>query len=341
MKAEKHFTLAELAEFLCADVQGDSTIVIHRLATLQEAGRGALTFLSNPAYEKFLSGTEASAVLLSPEMAEKYEGNALVMKDPYLGYARVSRLFEPEPVEYVVHPTAWVDETAVVSPEASIGPQVTIEAGASVAAGARIGAGSVIGRNSIIGKDTVLNPNVTICHGVVVGDRCILHSGAVLGSDGFGFAHDGQSWVKIAQLGGVVVGDDVEIGANSAIDRGALADTMIGHGVIIDNHVHIAHNVVIGDKTAIAGCTGISGSTKIGRNCIIAGGCGIAGHLEVTDGVHLAGMAMVTKSILKPGQYSSGSVGCMPVREWRKNTVRFRQLDDMARRLKELEKKLD
>ena len=341
MKVEKHFTLAELAGFLDADIQGDSTVVIHRLATLQEAGEGELTFLSNPAYGKFLSGTKASAVLLSPEMAEKYAGNALVVKNPYLEYAHVSRLFEPELVEEcLVHPTAWIDETAVVSPEASIGPQVTIDAGVSVAAGARIGAGSVIARNSIIGKDTILNPNVTICHGVIVGDRCILHSGAVLGSDGFGFAHDGQGWIKIAQLGGVVVGDDVEIGANSTIDRGALMDTVIGNGVIIDNQVHIAHNVVIGDRTAIAGCTGISGSARIGQNCTIGGGCGIAGHLEITDDVHLAAMALVTGSIRKPGQYSSGTVGFMPVRTWRKSTVHFRRLDDMAKRLRELEKRL-
>ena len=343
MKVEKHFTLAELAEFLDADIQGDSTVVIHRLATLQEAGEGELTFLFNPAYGKFLSDTKASAVLLSPEMAEKYAGyagNTLVVKNPYLKYARVSRLFEPELVdECLVHPTAWIDETAVVSPEASIGPQVTIDAGVSVAAGARIGAGSVIARNSIIGKDTLLNPNVTICHGVIVGDRCILHSGAVLGSDGFGFAHDGQGWVKIAQLGGVVVGDDVEIGANSTIDRGALMDTVIGNGVIIDNQVHIAHNVVIGDRTAIAGCTGISGSARIGQNCTIGGGCGITGHLEITDDVHLAAMALVTGSIRKPGQYSSGTVGCMPVRTWRKSTVHFRRLDDMAKRLRELEKR--
>lgn len=340
-KPEKHFTLAELAEFICADVQGNDDVVIHRLAKLERAGKGSLSFLSNPIYTKYLLTTEASAVILSPKIAQTYDGNALVSNNPYLAYARVSRLFERVPVTHDVHPTAWIHGSAVVSPEASIGPHTTIEAGASIAAGVTIGAGSVIGCHSIIGKDTVVHSNVTIYHGVMVGDRCILHSGAVLGADGFGFVPDeSQGWVKIAQLAGVVVGDDVDIGANVSIDRGALTDTVIGNGVIIDNQVHIGHNVVIGEKTAIAGCTAIAGSTRIGRHCTIGGGSGIAGHLNIVDGVHLAGMAAVTKSITNPGYYSTGTVGCMPVKEWRKSTVRFRQLDDIARRLKQLEKTL-
>ncbi|MCK5894759.1 MAG: UDP-3-O-(3-hydroxymyristoyl)glucosamine N-acyltransferase [Endozoicomonadaceae bacterium] len=341
-ESEKHFTLAELTAFVGADVQGDGDIVIHRLATLEEAGKGSLSFLSNPIYTKLLLTTKASALILSPEIAQTYEGNALVIHNPYLAYARISRLFEWTLATCDVHPTAWIHESAVVSPDVRIGPHVTIEAGAVIAAGATIAAGSVIGHHSVIGKDTIIHSNVTIYHGVLVGDRCILHSGAVLGSDGFGFAHDeSQGWVKIAQLAGVVVGDDVDIGANVSIDRGALVDTVIGNGVIIDNQVHIAHNVVIGEKTAIAGCSAISGSTRIGRHCTIGGGSCIAGHLNIVDGVHLGGMAAVTNSITEPGHYSSGTVGCMPVKMWRKSTVRFRQLDDIARRLKKLEKTLD
>ena len=343
MKSVKQYSLAELADVLQSELQvevkGDASCMISGISTLQDAVPGTLSFLANPAYARYLADTRAAAVLLSPEAAADYTGNALVMKNPYLGFAIASRLFERGDGEQVgIHPAATVDETAEVAETAWVGPGAVVEAGAQVHAGARILANTVVGRDCIVGEDTILKANVTLCHGVAVGKRCIIHNGAVLGADGFGFANDAGKWVKIAQLGGVVVGDDVEIGANTTIDRGALDNTIIHDGVKLDNLIQIAHNVEIGRNTAIAGCTGISGSTKIGSGCTIAGGVGIAGHLEIVDGVHIAGMAMVTKSITEKGVWSSGSVGCMPVKEWRRNTVRFRQLDDMAKRIRSLEK---
>ncbi|MTI14253.1 UDP-3-O-(3-hydroxymyristoyl)glucosamine N-acyltransferase [Sansalvadorimonas verongulae] len=343
IKSVKQYTLAELADVLRyelqVDVKGDASCVISGISTLQDAVPGTLSFLANPAYAKYLADTKADAVLLTPEVAADYSGNALVMKNPYLGFARLSRLFERGDGEQVgVHADASVDESAVIAQTAWIGPGAVIEAGAHVEAGARVLANTVVGRDCVVGEGTILKANVTLCHGVTIGKRCIIHNGAVLGADGFGFANDAGSWVKIAQLGGVIVGDDVEIGANTTIDRGALDNTIIHDGVKLDNLVQIAHNVEIGRNTAIAACTGISGSTKIGSGCTIAGGSGIAGHLDIADGVHIAGMAMVTKSITDKGVWSSGGIGCMPVKEWRRNTVRFRQLDDMAKRIRRLEK---
>ncbi|WP_281647942.1 UDP-3-O-(3-hydroxymyristoyl)glucosamine N-acyltransferase [Parendozoicomonas sp. Alg238-R29] len=341
MKSVKQYSLAELAEFLQVEVKGDASCVVSGISTLQDSVSGTLSFLANPAYEKYLAGTKAAAVLLSPEMAEGFAGNALVMKNPYLGFAKVSRLFERGDGEQVgIHATAFVDQTAEVAETAWIGPGAVIESGVRVEAGVRVLANTVVGSDCIIGEGTILKANVTLCHGVTVGKRVIIHNGAVVGADGFGFANQSGKWVKIAQLGGVVIGDDVEIGANTTIDRGALDNTIIHDGVKLDNLIQIAHNVEIGCNTAIAGCTGISGSTKIGSGCTIAGGVGIAGHLSIADGVHVAGMAMISKSITESGTvWSSGSVGTMPVKDWRRSTVRFRQLDEMAKRIRALEKK--
>ena len=342
MTSVKQYTLSELADFLQVEVQGDGECAVHGLSTLQDAEPGTLSFLANPAYEKYLANNRASAVILSPKIAQGYGGNALVMSNPYLGFARVSRLFEVGDGEQTgIHPSAFVADTAVIDPSAWVGPGVVVEDGAEIQARARILGSCFIGRDSRVGVDTVLKANVTLCHGVTVGARGIIHSGAVLGSDGFGFAHAAGEWAKIAQLGGVVIGDDVEVGANTVIDRGALGDTVIHDGVKLDNLIQIAHNVEIGRNTAIAANVGISGSTKVGSGCTIAGGSGVAGHLIIVDNVHIAGMAMITKSITKAGAWSSGGVGTMPVKEWRKNTVRFRQLDDMARRLRSLEKALE
>ncbi|MCL6271998.1 UDP-3-O-(3-hydroxymyristoyl)glucosamine N-acyltransferase [Sansalvadorimonas sp. 2012CJ34-2] len=343
MKSVKQYTLAEVAEHIQAEVRGDSDCVISGLAALQEAEEGSLSFLANPAYEKYLSESSASAIILSPAVAENFSGNALVMKNPYLGFARASRLFEASDGERVgVHPSATVDESAFVAETAWIGPGVVVEAGAEIAAGVRILGSCFVGRDSRIGEKSILKGNVTIYHGVTVGWECIIHSGAVIGSDGFGFANNFDEWVKIAQLGGVVIGNKVEVGANTVIDRGALDNTVIHDGVKLDNLIQIAHNVEIGKNTAIAGCVGISGSTKIGSGCTIAGGTGIAGHLTIADNVHIAGMAMITKSISESGTaWSSGCVGTLPIKDWRRNTVRFRQLDDMAKRIKALEKQLE
>jgi UDP-3-O-[3-hydroxymyristoyl] glucosamine N-acyltransferase len=334
------FTLGQLAERLGATLRGAADKPISGLATLQEAGPGQLSFLANPQYRKYLADCQAGAVLLTAADAEGYEGDALIVANPYLAYAEISHLFDRKPqVAVGVHPTASIAADAQVDASASIGAFVVVESGAQIGAGVSLGAHCVVGARSVIGEGGWLAPRVTLYHDVRIGKRVVIQSGAVIGGEGFGFANEKGVWQKIAQIGGVLIGDDVEIGANTTIDRGALADTLIGNGVKLDNQIMIAHNVQIGDNTAMAGCAGISGSTKIGKNCMIAGGVGMVGHIEVCDGVFVTGMTMVTRSITEPGAYSSGTA-MQPAAEWRKSAARIRQLDDMARRLKELEKQL-
>lgn len=334
------FSLGELAERLGATLCGDANKQISGLATLQDASSHELTFLANPQYRKYLAQTEAGAVLLKAVDAENYPGNALVVPDPYLAYAGLSHLFDRKPlVPAGIHPSAVVADDAVVDPSASIGPCAVIESGARIGANVTIGAHCVVGARSVIGEGGWLAPRVTLYHDVTIGKRVVIQSGAVIGGEGFGFANQKGVWQKIAQIGGVTIGDDVEIGANTTVDRGALADTLIGNGVKLDNQIMIAHNVQVGDHTAMAACVGISGSTKIGRHCMIAGGVGMTGHIEVCDNVYITGMTMVTRSITEPGAYSSGTAA-QPAAEWRKSAARFRQLDEMARRLQQLEKRL-
>ncbi len=334
------FSLGQLAERLGAVLRGSPDILIHGLAALQDAGPDQLSFLANAQYRKHLAGSRAAAVLLNATDAEGYAGAALVVANPYLAYAQLSHLFDRKPQAAVgVHPTALVAADAQVDASASIGAYAVIESGAQVAAGVTVGAHCVVGARSAIGEGGWLAPRVTLYHDVRIGKRVVIQSGAVIGGEGFGFANEKGVWQKIAQIGGVSIGDDVEIGANTTIDRGALADTLIGNGVKLDNQIMIAHNVQIGDNTAMAGCVGISGSTKIGKNCMIAGGVGMVGHIEVCDGVFVTGMTMVTRSITEPGSYSSGTA-MQPAAEWRKSAARIRQLDDMARRLQQLEKQL-
>jgi UDP-3-O-[3-hydroxymyristoyl] glucosamine N-acyltransferase len=334
------YTLGQLAERLGATLCGSADKVVSGLATLQEAGPDQLSFLANAQYRKFLAGCQAGAILLTAADAEGYAGNALVVGNPYLAYAELSHLFDRKPKAMPgVHPTAVVAEDALVHASASIGAHAVIESGAQIAAGVTIGAQCVVGARSVIGEGGWLAPRVTLYHDVRIGKRVVIQSGAVIGGEGFGFANEKGVWRKIAQIGGVSIGDDVEIGANTTVDRGALSDTLIGNGVKLDNQIMIAHNVQIGDNTAIAGCAGISGSTKIGKNCMIAGGVGMVGHIEVCDNVFVTGMTMVTRSITEPGSYSSGTA-MQPTAEWRKSAARIRQLDDMARRLQQLEKQL-
>lgn len=334
------YTLGQLAERLGATLRGAEDQPISGLATLQEAGPEQLSFLANAQYRKFLSGCQAGAVLLTAADAEGYAGNALVVANPYLAYAELSHLFDRKPRALPgVHPTAVVAADAQIDVSASIGAYAVIESGAQIAAGVTVGAQCVIGARSLIGEGGWLAPRVTLYHDVRIGKRVVIQSGAVIGGEGFGFANEKGVWQKIAQIGGVTIGDDVEIGANTTVDRGALSDTLIGNGVKLDNQIMIAHNVEIGDNTAMAGCAGISGSTKIGKNCMIAGGVGMVGHIEVCDNVFVTGMTMVTRSITEPGSYSSGTA-MQPAAEWRKSAARIRQLDDMARRLQQLEKQL-
>jgi len=331
-------TLGHLAEFLGATLRGPADKEITGLATLQEAGPGQVSFLANPQYRKFLATSHAAAVLLKPADAEGYAGDALLIADPYLAYARISHLFDPKPKAAAgIHPTAIVAQDAVVDASASVGPYVVIESGARIAAGVTLGAHCFIGARSVIGEGGWLAPRVTLYHDVRIGQRVVIQSGAVLGGEGFGFANEKGVWQKIAQIGGVTIGDDVEIGVNTAIDRGAMDDTRIGNGVKLDNQIQIAHNVQVGDHTAMAACVGISGSAKIGKHCMLAGGVGLVGHIEICDGVFITGMTMVTRSITEPGSYSSGTA-MQPAAEWRKSAARIRHLDDMSRRLQQLEK---
>ena len=331
-------TLGALAEFLSAELVGDETCLISGIATLAEAQSSQLSFLANNHYLKFLTTTQAGAVILHPDVAADFHGNKLLHPKPYLAYAKLTALFADKPrVAEGVHPSAVVSDRADIHADASIGPHCVVEAGASIAAGAQLGAGSFVGENSQIGQNTVLCANVSIYHGVTVGAECLIHSQVVIGSDGFGFAPDGKGWVKIHQLGGVVIGDRVELGAGTTVDRGALDDTCLSDGVIVDNQVQIAHNVRIGANTAIAAGCAIAGSAIIGSGCTIAGMVGIVGHLTIVDGVHVTAKTLVTKSISKAGSYSSGT----PMDEsanWRKNAVRYGQLNTLAARVKSLEK---
>lgn len=334
-------TLGQLAEALGATLKGPEALQITGLATLQEAGPGQLSFLANPQYRKYLDNSQAAAVLLKAADAEGFAGNALIVADPYLAYARISHLFDPKPkAEAGIHPSAVVAEDAQVDASASIGPFVVIESGARIGANVSIGAHCVIGARSVVGERGWLAPRVTLYHDVTIGKRVVIQSGAVIGGEGFGFANEKGVWRKIAQIGGVTIGDDVEIGVNTAVDRGALSDTRIADGVKLDNQIQIAHNVQIGEHTAMAACVGISGSTRIGKHCTIAGGVGMVGHIDVCDNVFVSGMTMVTRSITEPGAYSSGTA-MQPLADWRKSAARIRQLDDMSKRLQQLEKRVD
>jgi len=332
------YTLGELAELLEVELRGDPSLSVDGLATLKSAVPGKVSFLSNPRYVSQLAVCKASAVIIDPELASACHTAQLVSSSPYLTYARASQLFlMDESADAGIHPSAIVHPSVVLGRNVTIGHHVVVEAHAEIGEGSMIGAGSYIGARSTIGKHSRLFPNVTVYHDVRIGDRAIVHSSVVVGADGFGFAFDGRQSIKIAQLGGVQIGDDVEIGAGSTIDRGALDDTVIGNGVKIDNQVQIAHNCVVGDHTIICGCSAIAGSTTIGRYCTIGGAVGIIGHLQIADKVMISAMSLVSQSIPESGIYSSGT-GLLESKEWKRNIVRFRQLDDMAKRLRELEK---
>lgn len=319
---------------------GDGSRPVHGVATLATAGPEELSFLGNRRYRAQLRDTRAAAVLLTEDDVAECPVDAIVVPDPYLAYARVADRFDPrDGGETGISPAAAVDETAGIAPSASVGPGSVIGPGVRIGADARIGPGCVLEPGVAVGEGSRLVANVCLYRGTSLGRRCLVHAGAVVGSDGFGFANEGGRWVKVPQLGGVRVGDDVEIGANTTIDRGAIEDTVIEDGVKLDNQIQIAHNVRVGAHTAMAGCVGVAGSTVIGSGCAIGGGVGILGHLNITDGVTVTAMSLVTRSITEPGVYSSGT----PLERndrWHRNFVRFKQLDDMARRLKALEREL-
>jgi UDP-3-O-[3-hydroxymyristoyl] glucosamine N-acyltransferase len=331
-----NITLGELAVRFGCTLRGDPDARVAHVATLEGADSLSVTFLANPRYRGFLAQTRAGAVVLQPKFAADCPVAALIAANPYAAYARIAALLHPlSAVSAGVHASAVVDAQASISPTASIGAHAVIEAGVVVGERALVGPGCVLMRNARIDADTRLIANVTLCHGVTLGERCLVHPGAVIGADGFGLAPDQGEWVKVPQIGSVRIGSDVEIGANTTIDRGAIEDTVIGDGVKLDNLIQIAHNVRIGAHTAMAGASGIAGSTTIGQRCMIGGQVGIAGHLTICDDVVLTGKSFVSGSIHKPGYYSSG----LPIDEtahFRKNAARFYRLDEMAREVRRL-----
>lgn len=326
-------TLAELAHEFGLSLVGDPATLITGVATLATAGPGQLAFLANPKYRGQLAGTGAAAVVLSADAVESSPVPALIARNPYASFARIAARFEPRPERPAgIHPSAVVDASAEIDPSAHVGPFVVIGARSRIGAAAVIGAHSAIGEDCVVGPGCHLVARVTLVTRVRLGARVLIHPGAVLGADGFGLAMDQGAWLKVPQLGGVIVGDDCEIGANTTIDRGALGDTVLEEDVRLDNQIQIAHNVHIGAHTAMAGCSAVAGSARIGRYCLIGGAAGVLGHLEICDRVTITAMSLVSHSIREPGEYSSGTP-LMDNRAWRKSAVRFKQLDELARSL--------
>ena len=333
---EFSFTLAEIAAQLGGDVLGDAQTRIVRVAALASAGEGDIAFLSNPKFRDQLASCKASAVILRADAAADFSGARIVTANPYAYYARLATLLNPYESGFSgVHPSAALESPVPAS--AAIGPHVSIGKGVRLGEGVVINAGCVIGDGAAIGDGAVLYPRVTVYHHCQIGQRCIIHAGAVIGADGFGFAPDGQDWVKIPQIGRVLIGNDVEIGANTTIDRGALDDTIIEDGCKLDNLVHIGHNCVIGRNSAIAGCVGIAGSTVFGEHCIVGGAGMISGHLNIVAGTTISGGSTLMKSIAKPGVYTS----VFPIdthEEWLRNASHLRRLSKLADRIADLEK---
>ncbi|MCI2243506.1 UDP-3-O-(3-hydroxymyristoyl)glucosamine N-acyltransferase [Xanthomonas sp. PPL568] len=327
------YTADEIAERFGLQVHGDGSVAVRGVATLAHAGPGQLSFLANPRYRAQLADSTAAVVVLRADDAEAAPGAALIARDPYVAFAKIAALFDVAPARPPgIHPSASIDPSAQVAPSAHIGAFVSIGARSVVGDGCVIGPGCVIGEDCQVGAGSELIARVTLVTRVRLGQRVRVHPGAVLGADGFGLAMDAGRWIKVPQLGGVSIGDDCEIGANTCVDRGALEDTTLEEDVRLDNLVQVAHNVHIGAHSAIAGCTGIAGSAKIGRYVMLGGAVGVVGHLEICDRVVVTGKSVVRNSIHEPGEYSSGTP-LTDNRTWRKNAARFKQLDALARRI--------
>jgi UDP-3-O-[3-hydroxymyristoyl] glucosamine N-acyltransferase len=328
--------LGDLAERFGLELLGERDTTIRGVATLAGAGAGDLGFLANSRYRAQLATTQASAVIVASADTAGIETSRtalLVAEQPYVSFARVAALFADDAAGTPgIHPSAVISADADIAEGVSIGPFCVIESGSRVEAGAVLGPHCTVGTDCVVGAQSRLGANVTLVRRVRLGQRVLIHSGAVLGADGFGLAFDRDHWIKVPQLGGVRIGDDCEIGANTTIDRGALEDTVLEEDVRLDNQIQIAHNVVIGAHTAIAGCAAIAGSTRVGRYCLIGGAAGIIGHLTIADRVTITAMSLVTHSIRAAGEYSSGT----PIQEsrlWRRNAARFKHLDKLARQL--------
>jgi UDP-3-O-[3-hydroxymyristoyl] glucosamine N-acyltransferase len=332
--------LADLAVRYGCELHGDPDTEIFAVGTLEEAGAGAITFLANPGYRKFLAETKASAVILSEDMAAECPVACLIAADPYLSYALIAAELHPAPdLKVGVHPAAVVSDTAVIPASCEVAAGAVIADGVTLGERVYVGPNCVIGENSVIGDDSRLAANVSVYQACQIGNRCVLHSAVVIGADGFGIAKSDQGWVKVPQVGAVVLGDDVEIGAGTTIDCGAIGNTVIGNGVKLDNLVMIGHNVRVGDHTAMAGQSGVSGSTTIGARCVIAGKVGVAGHLEIVDDVYVLAGTGVSNDIKQAGMYAS-TLTAEPVAKWRRIAARLKNLDQLAKRLVALEKRV-
>ncbi len=333
--------LAELAAKFDCELRGSADVIVDSVGTLASAGSSAIAFLANTHYRSQLASTTAGAVILGPECAEACPVPVLINSNPYATYARIAAYLHPANApEPGVHSSAVVASDAVIADSAQVGANVVVESGAVLGQSVIVGPGCVIGSHARIGDSTVLKARAIVHDRVTIGRRCIVHSGAVIGGDGFGFALDEAGWLKVPQLGSVVVGDDVSIGANTAIDRGTIENTLIGDGVILDNLIQIGHNVQIGAHTAMAALCGISGSTTIGQRCLIAGAVVMVGHISLCDDVIVNFHSTVTRSLTVPGTYSS-TVPADEASRWRRNAARVRNLDDLARRQNRMEKRLE
>ena len=333
-------TLAQLANRLSLEYEGDGETLVDHIASLENAGPGGLSFLADRRYRKYLAETRASVVVVDPELAGETRIPILLAPNPHLAFARAAVIVAPRRKEPEgIHPTAWVDPDAVLGKNVAIGAHAFVGRGSRIGDHVQVGPGCVVGEEVEIGEGCHLVSRVTVWDRCTIGRRCLLQPGAVIGGDGFGYANDGGRWEQVPQLGIVRLGDDVDVGANTTVDRGAIGETILENGVKLDNLVQIGHNVQIGEHTIVAACTGIAGSTRIGKHCAIGGAVGIAGHLTIADGVQMTGMTQVTKSLKQPGVYSSGT-GVEPSSQWRRNASRFHQLDEITKRLRELEKQM-
>jgi UDP-3-O-[3-hydroxymyristoyl] glucosamine N-acyltransferase len=332
------FTLLELAQRVGARLEGDGAVVVRRVTTLERGGDDAIAFLANPKYRAQLASTTAAAVIVAPADAPRTTRPRLVSERPYATYAKVAALLHPAGrPRGGIHPSAVIDPSATVAADAAVGPHVTIGPSASIGAGAALGPGCVVGAGASIGDGATLYPNVVVYAECVIGPRTSVHAGAVIGADGFGMAEEDGAWLRIPQVGRVVIGADCEIGANTTIDRGAIDDTVIGDDVKLDNQIQVAHNCTIGRHTAIAGCVGIAGSTRIGANCKIGGAAMISGHLSIPDGTVVSAGTFVASTLPAAGVWT-GVFPTMPFRDWQRNAARLRRLDELADRVRAIER---
>ena len=332
--------LSEIVARLGGELIGNPDVAVRRVASLQSAGPGEISFLAQGKYRGQLRDTRAAAVVLARDERDATELPRIVCDDPYLYFARVAQLFAGhEAARTGVHASAVVEPGVSVPASAAVGAGAYVGRDAKLGERVVVGPGCYVGADVTIGEDSRLHPLVSVYAGCSIGRRAIIHSGAVIGADGFGMARDGECWTKIPQLGRVVIGDDVEIGANTTVDRGALDDTVIEDGVKLDNQIQIGHNVRIGAHTAMAGCVGVAGSARIGRHCTVGGAGMILGHLEIADHVNISAGSLVSKSILKPGNYT----GIFPIaesKEWARTAAHLRKLDQLAEKVRALEKRV-